>query len=64
MWEIIGKSNFSLGVKAVMVCFTLVHGHNERSGDRSRGGGNSNSLMASAQERDRSRCVISNAIKK
>lgn len=65
MWEIIGKSNFSLGVKAVMVRFTLVHGHNERSGDRSRGGGNSNSLMASsAQERDRGRCVFSNAIKK
>lgn len=54
MREIMGKSNFSLGVKAVMVCFTLVHGHNERSGDRSRGGGNSNSLMASsAQERER-----------
>lgn len=67
MREIMGKSNFSLGVKAVMVCFTLVHGHNERSGDRSRGGGNSNSLMASSaqeRERDRGRCVFSSAIKK
>ncbi len=38
MLEIMGKSNFSLRVKAVVVCFTLVHGHNEGSGDRSREG--------------------------
>jgi len=52
MWEIIGKSNFSLGVKAMMVCFTLVHGHNERSGDRSRGRGGlqfSNGIFCSGE---------------